>query len=195
MQALRISQQYNGQLVYSSSSRSGLTIELHDDHVRFQQGGAWLEVYADKTLLQEDAVELGAWDAETGELQHFEQPRPVPLETYDPLRPATKCRCRTQPAGECWALAVAEHEWLPELHLGWDFVGIYNDDHLDVTLIYELVEPRALARCKRRVAQLLGAECPTQELWRSMPISRMRRRVREFAARRAGNGICFPMLA
>jgi hypothetical protein len=182
MRALGIAQQHQHH-VYPRT----LQITHGPDYVRFQSDGAWIEVYADKTVFQEDTLEIGSWDDALGSMQNYEQPVPSQAETISPLAPCT-CREAIKPSPDCWALSN-DNNWL-QLHLGWDLVTAFNDDSLDLPFIFELVDPGELAVARARVGALLGLAAPEIAL---PAISRMRRRVAEMQDKRAQCFIYFPL--
>jgi hypothetical protein len=183
MRALGIAQQHQRH-VYPRT----LQITHGPDHVRFQSDGAWIEIYADKTVFQEDTLEIGSWDDALGSMQNYEQPVPSQAKTIDPLALCT-CREAVKPPPDCWALSCDDDYWL-ELHLGWDLVTAFNDDTLDLPFIFELVDPGELAVARARIAALLGLAAPEVAL---PAISRMRRRVAEMHDKKAQRYIYFPI--
>lgn len=156
-----------------------------DTCVKFQQGINRLEIYAGKTVWQEDAVEVGRFV--NGNHVELDQPIPCAEEQGAALKPDT-CHCGAawQPSPGCWCL-TNDQVWV---HLQADHIGVYGDWEGDAPLLFEMVDPSQMSAAKAKVSELLGL--PAVE--HLLSSEQVEARQKYFQEMRAQNCITFTLL-
>jgi hypothetical protein len=159
-------------------------VTIQRDHVSFVQGRNRVEIYSDKTVWQEDAIQVGEYNSQTEKMEFYKTAIPCPEEQGPPLQ-LTQCRCgpfwKSVPG--CWCLSN-ESVWL---HLQADHISVYQDYEMDSPLFFEMIQPMQMAAAKDKIGKLLNLEVVQYDL----SPDRLQARLQEFKEKRAQNYITF----
>jgi hypothetical protein len=161
------------------------SVTIADDCVSFINGRRYLKIYADRTVWQEDLLELARYNPETKKMEPFPTPIPCPEESGGALE-ISQCRCGLawQPSPVCLSLSNEQ----VFVHLHPDHISVYGDRMLDLPIIFDMVEPASMETARAKVAELLHLDlAPIQQL----SPAQLEQRLDEFRTRRAASCISF----
>lgn len=161
------------------------SVIIADDCVSFVCGRSHLKIYADRTLWQDDALELARYNPETEKMEALPTAIPCPEESGTALE-ISQCRCGLawQPSPVC--LSLSNEQVFAHLHP--DHLAVYEDWMLDLPILFDMIEPALMEAARLKIAELLHLDLtPIQQL----SPAQLEQRLEEFNAKRAANYISF----
>lgn len=161
------------------------SVIVTDDCVSFVCGRSHLKIYADRTLWQEDALEVGCYDPDTGKMEPLATPIPCPEEDGAALE-ISQCRCGPGWQSSPCCLSLSNEQIYAHLHP--DHLAVYDDWMLDLPILFDMIEPTLMEAARLKIAELLHLDLTTI---RQLSPAELKQRLEEFRAKRAVGYISF----